>query len=446
MAQVTELVTKFMFEGDTAPLARYNKDLGASIKLIAGTAAAAVAAGGAIAKWADIVLTGVDALGDLSAETGIAVSQIQEMGFAAQLSGGSATALENSLRGLSATVGLAANDMGRGKEIFKELGVNVRDSNGHVKNAAVVLDEVRQRMNALNMSMDERRGFATRLGIDGTLIQYLTRTDEQMEALIKRARELGTLTNEQAEAAGAYNDALDVMNYALSAIHQQIAVGLAPALTGLAENFTDLLAENKDWIVNGLRAATEFIGNLLAMINRLLPVLALVGAAFVLAKIYMLGFAGVAAIVFSPVVLITGAIAALLIIVDDLIVAFKGGDSVIGDFFKNFLDLDLSKTVDWLKSIWEWVSKIASALSGNIGKWLSYGSGSPMVALSAANPGVMAGRGTGGISNSSDNRKIEQNVKIEVKSNDPVTAGRAAADGVQRQLKDANSQLGVGGR
>lgn len=444
MATVTELVTKFAFVGNTAPLAQYNAQLGASIKLLAGFAAGAYATGIAVAAWATHVLDGVDALGDLSAETNVTVAEIQELGFAAQLSGSSAEALQASLRGLSSTAGLAANDMGRGKEIFKELGINVRDSNGQVKNAADLLDEIRKRMNALNMSMDERRGFATRLGLDASLIQYLSRTDAEMEKLIMRARELGTLTQEQAEAAGAYNDSLDVMRYAMTAIKQQVAVGLAPALTGLAETFTDLVANNKDWIVDGLRAATVFIGDLLAMIGRLLPVLTALGVAFVAAKIYLLGFAGVWAIITSPIVLTTAAIAALIFVVDDLLVAFKGGDSLIGNFFKQFLGIDLSHVIDQLKAIYEWVVKLTSAAVGKVGQWLglSGGSSAPLqtVPIGQNIPLNIPGGG-----NMTDNRRVEQQVTINVSSSDPVQAGRAAADGVQRQLKDANAQLGQGG-
>jgi hypothetical protein len=265
-----------------------------------------------------------------------------------------------------------------------------------------------------------------------------------MEKLIMRARELGTLTQEQAEAAGAYNDSLDVMRYAMTAIKQQVAVGLAPALTALAETVTDLVAANKDWIVTGLRAATEFLGDLLAMINRLLPVFAVLGAALIAAKIYLLGFAGVWAIITAPIVLTTAAIVALILVVDDLITAFKGGDSLIGDFFKNFLGIDLSHVIDQLKAIYEWVVKLTSAAVGKVGQWLGLSGNTPRtampapVALGQTIPLNVPGSTT-------DNRRVEQQVTINVSSSDPVAAGRAAADGVQRQLKDANAQIGQGG-
>lgn len=450
MAQVTELVTKFLFEGNTAPLGRYNKDLTASIKLMAGFVTAGAAAWGAVQAFAHVQLQAVDALGDLSIETGVAVAQIQEMGFAAQLSGSSASALEQSLRGLSSSVGLAANDMGRGKEIFKELGIEVRDSNGQVKNAGVVLEEVRQRMNALNMSMEERRGFASRLGIDATLIQYLSRTDDEMAKLTARARELGTLTQEQAEAASAYNDALDVMSYGMTAIRQKVAVGLAPAMTQLAEGFTDLLAKNQDWIVKGIQVLTEFLGQLMAMIQRLIPFFVTLGVLFVALKIYALGFAGAMALIFSPVVLITAAVVAFLLILDDLIVGFQGGNSVIfafGKTIKDWLIGNLMDAVEWISKVWQWVVKLTSALAGKVGKFLGLsGDGAQMVLPEKITISQAAGfQGVGGSTTNTDNRKIEQNVTIEVKANDPVAAGNAAADGVQRQLRDANAQLGVGG-
>lgn len=462
MATVTELVTKFAFAGSTAPLGEYNSRLGKSIKLLSAFAAATAAAATAGALWVSNILAGIDPVVQLSRETRIAVGDIQALGFAASVNGSSAEAMNRSLRQLSVAVGQAANDMGRGKEIFKKFGIQLRDSNGQVRNAADVLDDLRRKWNQLGLTVDERGALAQRLGLDPSLTQLLMQTDEQMAALVKRARELGVLTKEQGDAAANYNDSLTVMRYAMNAIKQQIAVGLAPAFQSLAERITDLIAENKDWIVKGITVTIEFVSKLIEVLARVAPVLAVVGAAFVAAKIYMLGFGATMAIIFSPLNLMIAGITALILIVDDLIVAFKGGDSVIGNFFKNFLNVDLSKVFDELKELWDWITRITKALTGKVGQFFGFGGqgeaqptyrGDYTVAATfddrtpATLPASVTARRPGAVTNNNtDNRRIEQRVDIKVSSSDPLAAGRAAADGVQRQLKDANAQLGVGGK
>lgn len=473
MATVTELVTKFAFAGSTKPLEGYNKNLATSVKLLASFSTAALATGAVIAAWATDILRGVDSLNDLAIETSSTVAQIQEMDFAAQQLGSNAEAMNGTLRGLSVSAGLAAKGMGRGKEVFKELGISVKDANGHVKSATVLLDEIRRKMNALNMSTEERRGLATRLGIDGSLVQYLSQTDSAMQKLIVRARELGTLTQEQAAAAADYNDALDAMEYAMNSVKQQVAVGLAPVMKDLAETVTDLIANNKEWVVKGIKVTMEFITQLLAVLTRVAPVLAVVGVAFAGAKLYMMGWAAIVAAVTSPVVLITAGLTALILVVDDLIVAFEGGDSVIGNFAKNVAGFDMSKVLGEMKELWEWITKISAALTGNIASFLGLpgadidvidpamklgGRGNERPTDSATglpkpspattgtlDRAITTGQGKGSTTNNTDNRKIEQKVQIDVHAADPVAAGNAAADGVQRQLKDANAQLGTGG-
>lgn len=51
-------------------------------------------------------------------------------------------------------------------------------------------------------------------------------------------------------------------------------------------------------------------------------------------------------VVLSPVVLITAGILALLLIVDDLIVAFRGGNSVIRKFFLEFFNFDIKPVLE----------------------------------------------------------------------------------------------------
>ena len=447
---VQDLVTKFSFVGSDEPIKEFNLSLGGSIKLLAGMFAGLNAAAGAFSYWADGVLTGVDSLDRLSKVSDVAVSRIQELNYVAEQSQSSAEAMQSTISSLSSVIGSAAQ---KGSEDFARLGISVRDANGQVKNADAILDEVRGRFGALNLTMQEQETFASSLGIDSSLIQLLNRTDSEMSSLTDRARELGTLTAEQTEQANLYKKSLNSMWFGLNSVKQLIAVGVAPELSSLAESFTQLLADNKDWIVNGIQFTVKWIGNLFDAFARLAPFLAAAAVGFAAAKVAALGFATVMGIIFSPLIVGAALIAGLLLAVDDLIVAFSGGNSVIGNFFKDTFDIDIVKSitdafvflrtyaidplVDKFKLLWGyWQSLPDGIVSGGaaIANFLGFGG-----------ENIPIGTGTGPGGGNTSNR-IDQKVNIEIKTNDPISAGRAVQDSLQRQLDNANAQIGIGGR
>jgi hypothetical protein len=439
-AVVQELVTKFSFVGNLKPQQDFNANLTSSIKFLGGAITALHAAAGAFAYWADGVLTGVDSLGALSKQTKIAAATIQELNYAAEQSQSTSGAMESTLQSLTKTIGTAAL---KGSEDFARLGISVRGAGGQIKTADQVLDDVRKRFVSLGLSMAEQEHFASALGIDSSLLQLLNRTDAEMGSLRNTARGMGTVTADQVEQAERYKKAMAGTRFALMAVRQSIAVGVAPELTRLAEGFIRLVKDNKDWVINGVQFAVKWIGYFLEAFNRLLPVIGLIAAGLVIAKIAALGFAGVMGIVLSPVVVITAAIVALFVIIDDLIVAFQGGQSVIADFFQEFLGIDI---VAVLKGQFEWLMGwINKAIDG----WkilIGLATGHDLDEILGSATTIPAGTAAAGAGATMDNRQVNQQVQIQIATADPQAAGKAVQDGLQRQLEAANAQLGTGGR
>ncbi|EDJ8987844.1 hypothetical protein GFI10_27840, partial [Salmonella enterica subsp. diarizonae] len=121
----------------------------------------------------------------------------------------------------------------------------------------------------------------------------------------------------------------------------QVAVGFVPVLKDLVDGFTDFLIANKDLIKNGLAHLGEIIFSVMGMIRRFLPIIGLITTGFVAWKIAAIGLRTVLATIFSPVVLITAAIVAVVLVIDDLLTAMEGGQSVIADFFKDNWGIDI---------------------------------------------------------------------------------------------------------
>ena len=342
MAQITELITKFSFEGSITPLQDFNNDLGKSIGITAAFVAGTLAAATAIGKFALDTFEALDPLVQLQRTTDVSIERMQELGFIASVSGSSLTAVTNTIEGLSRKIGEASI---RGSEDFARLGINIRNASGEVKTADQVLDEVGQRFRTLNLSLAQQRSFSEALGIDPSLIQLLNRTGDEMNSLAGQARQLGVVTREQGDLLADVNDAFTIAGFAVDGIERRIALGLGPELKDLADGFTELLVENADWIEEGARAAIEIIGALIDSFQRLAPVFGVIVAGFAASRLAAFGFGNALKAAFSPVVLITAGITAALLVIDDLIVGLEGGQSVVADFFQEFFGIDILPTV-----------------------------------------------------------------------------------------------------
>ena len=503
MPQITELITKFSFEGSTGPLKDYNRSLGKSIGVLVGMASALGVVAVGLSKWATGISQSLQPLINLNALTGVSVDKIQELSFIAEQSSSSTEALYSSIGGLSAKIGEAAQ---KGSDDFSRLGISVRSANGQVKSTDTVLAEVGNRFRQLGLSMSEQQGFAEALGIDSSLLSMLNRTGAEMASLRKEAQFLGILTDDQVKSAQDYNDAIAAMGFGMDAVKRFIAVGLAPELEAMADDFKDLLAANKGWIIDGIKKTSKAISILIDGLIRLAPFIAAVGAAFLLAKVYTLGFAGVMALVFSPVILIAAAIGSVLLVLDDLIVAFGGGKSVIRDFFLSFgfdikpvliaivKDFKAMITIisnlgaeifdSWIKifsgfgdifsgNFIDGFDKIGEGFSDMIDGWGKFFKSTFGVIFDWAKKAIMdilpdwvvkligadssgssSAPGTsqalqpgGGVRNNTQSNTVEQIVNMEIRTSDPEKAGSAAADGLQRQLENAQNQTrGRGGR
>jgi len=537
MAQVTELITKFSFEGSTSPLRNYNTSLGKSVKLLGSMGAALGMAAFAVAKWASGVSQSLQPLFDLSEQTGVAVASIQELSFVAEQSGSSAQALESSLSGLGAKIGEAAQ---KGSEDFSRLGISVRDANGHVKSTDTILGEVGNSFKRLGLSMAEQQGFAEALGIDSSLISMLRQTSAETEKLKQRARDLGiTLSPEDIKGLKEYNESISEMDAAMSGLKNLIAVAIVPELEDLAEGFSDLLAKNNEWLVDGVEAAVEFVVDLVDALKRLAPFILTAGAAFTIATIGTSGFAAALGFLISPAVLITAGILAIALVLDDLIVAFRGGESVIANFFEEFFGWDIqpilqgvvdvfkdigggallvfdflkpiapllltigaafaaaaygpalfagalalitspitlivagvaailwvindlnkaftggeSKILDFFGMIGDMIEWVGEKITGLLPDWvvnlLGLGGDSKSPSRGGSGDGPesqsQAMQPGGAVTNvGGASSRVEQTVNMEIRTSDPERAGKAASDGMQRQLDDAKTQSRRGG-
>ena len=442
---VNDLVTRFGFSGNIGPLTGFNNTLLKSIGLSGTFVGSLELISIGFSIWAGSVLTGVDALDALSNQTGVAIGKLHELNYMAGQTQSSSAAVESTIRSLTNTIGQAAQ---RGSEDFARLGISVRYLNGQVKTADVVLEEVRQRFNALNLSLQERKTLASSLGIDESLIQLLGKSNDELSQLRAEARRFGLLTKEQTQQAAEYQKSLNGVKFGWETLKQLIAIGVAPELTRLSDNFSNLLAENKDWIINGVQFAVTWVGNILEAFHRMLPVLLGIAIGFVAVEVATVGWT--AALTALHRVPLIAFLTALFLAVDDLIVAFRGGQSVIADFFSDNFDVDIVKgmtiaiealgdaldaVIEGFRSLNEFGASLgkgafnfvegAKETAGSIADFFGFGDNQPPI---------------------NNSNSVNQSNTILIQTNDPVAAGRAVRSELEGQLDNANTQLNVGGR
>lgn len=444
MAEITEVVTKFSFTGSTSPLGQYNEQLGTAIKGLTAFATATYGALAGLTFWADNILKGIDPLAQLSRQTGIGVEAIQELGFASSVTGGSIDAMNGGLERLAERIGEAkALGTGEGVEIFKKLGIDIEDAKGRAKTADAVFDELRQSIVAMDLDEAQATSIAAKLGLDPSAVQLLMKTNAEMAELRERSRELGQLTQEQADQAAEYNDSLTMMNRAMDGLKQEIAVGFAPQMTALTKGFTDFIVVNRELISD---IATDGIDILISLAKTFSTV---GGALFDMTrrlfdiKPIFYGVIAAAAALSAKLFPYTALVAGIVLVVDDLIVAFNGGESAIAHFFETLTGTDFQHVIDDMKELYEIFNKMMTRgadhflTTFNVGGYADMQRDAQMQSIKDS-----VARGNESYYN---NITINQTNNADIRTNDIERGVLAYEETLQKQMNDVRAQIGNGG-
>lgn len=449
MAIVTEIINVIGFEGSITPLDNLQKGLTKSADLSLGLTGMISGAVAAIAVFTTVTLSSVDAVGQLSRVTGLAVEDIEEMGYAASVTGSSASAMEGTLASLTQRIGSAAIN---GDAAFQRIGLSVRNANGETKDALQIFGEIGDRLQSFGEK--ERISLAGSLGIDSSLIQLLNKSSKEIGKLRGEAVALGVVSGKDADMAIQFNDSLTTLGYGITSIQRQLAIGLAPEIMNITEGFIDLLTENKAWIGDGIKTTISGIKTLGQPFVSLSKVINGFIKETVGWKTALVVVGGAFAIAFAPITTASVGIAAILLVIDDLVKAAEGGQSVIADFFKEF-DVDIQPAMkkmvaDFKNGIKELKEDIKGfSVSDSLGLKNPF-SGINTKGLDAT---IMIGKRLLGIREPEKVRlsgnggtTIHQNVDINLTAPDEFSAAVQVQGVLQDELSAASAQAGNGGQ
>lgn len=192
--------------------------------------------------------TAGSALDDMHQRTGIAVSTLSELAYAAQLSGTSIESLESGLVKQTKFLGDLQSGSRSAAGTLSQLGLGVEDLAGLKGDQAFAVlaeavagvdDEVLQ----TNLAMDIFGKGAT------DLLPMLKGGASGLDELRQQARDLGVvMSGDDASAAAAFGDQLDQLWSQLGAATNQVGAALVPALSQLLETIQPLLTSGIEWL------------------------------------------------------------------------------------------------------------------------------------------------------------------------------------------------------
>lgn len=391
---VRELVTKWGFEVDDTALEKLDSNLeslGKTVKLVGaaaisaaaamfGLAASSAAAGDDIAKTAD--------------KFGVGIEDLQKWRFSADLAGVATSEFDNSLLRLTRNLADADNDMGAAKDTFKELGIQITDSNGKIRPSTEVMAELADKFKDIE-DPTKKAGIAIKLfGRSGAgMVNLLNQGSNALAMQRKELTDLGgVMSTEAVRNSEKFIDAQTKVKALFGGLTDVVGSELIPVFTELFDKLTKWAKANREVIKSNLskfiarlikrlklflkwgksllvffQKLTKSLGGVDKVLKTLLYSFGLFAALRVLTTIGLatqafialakgILFANKATLLLNAKallipVLIGLAIAAAVIIIQDFITFMQGGESFAGDFIKK-MGIDPEMVRNRVRVIW----------------------------------------------------------------------------------------------
>lgn len=261
MTTLRELVTVIGFDVDEVNLKKAEKGFNGLKALAVGLVGAIATVGIGVVALAKNVSDAGDDAAKMAERVGVTATEIQELGFAADLSGTSIDALGMGLKFLQRNAFEAKRGSKEAAEAFALLGVRVTDGNGRVKPTVQLFEEV---SDAIAKIDDPAKRTALSMRIMGRsgdqLIPLMKEGGAAIRGMREEAHTLGFILNEQAiKASEALNDDFDRLSYSIRGVKNRLAVELFPIVSELVVGLKEWIVVNRELIDSGIRAFARAI-------------------------------------------------------------------------------------------------------------------------------------------------------------------------------------------
>ena len=291
----------------------------------------------------------VDQLGKFADTIGQNIEEIDAWGQVVARNGGTAEGFQGTLKGLTDSLTeLQLTGAGPAADVLARFGISARDAGGGLKSAFDLLPEIADSFEGLSKA--ESLKFGQQLGLDQGTILTLQQGRFEVDQMVRRQKELGVATEEDAEIAREFNTAWKDTSQVFSSVFREIGVSVLPVLSDMlvgVQSFVQFMQDNEG-LVEGI-----FSGMAVVLTAKLAPALL--------------------STVFSPAGAAIALIALFALLYDDVKAFLSGNDSLIGQISEKYPIVgDIVKSLaSFVSDLFDNFGKLFDAIaSGNLGKFV----------------------------------------------------------------------------
>ena len=220
----------------------------AGLFAIKAMGAAAIAAAASIALLTKKSFDYIDTLGKTASRTGIATETLQAFQLAAIESGTTVEQTQKGLEKFARSIGDAGRGLKTQVDIFSDLGVTLKNTDGSLKSFETILEGVAEGLGELGSEAERATALANLFGRAGIQFSEIFRDGaEGLEEFTRRANDLGIILDDKTiRGVEQFNDTMSVVKLQVGAVVNNITAAFVPALQFLAEELKNVIKDSKN--------------------------------------------------------------------------------------------------------------------------------------------------------------------------------------------------------
>ena len=241
--------TKAAFDKVTKGLKGVGSAAATASKGVAGIGLAATAAATAMAVLVSKSFDAVDVIGKTATQTGIATDTLQAFHLAARESGTSIEGANTALIKFARSIGDADKGLKTQADIFKDLGVEIRTTDGRMRSFDSILEDTAKGITELGSQSERASALANLFGRQGVILTgAITDLSENgIKKFIDRAKELGIVLSEKViRRTEEFNDAIGVIKMQIGSFVNNITTSFLPIFEKMQKTIADFIQTTID--------------------------------------------------------------------------------------------------------------------------------------------------------------------------------------------------------
>jgi hypothetical protein len=243
----------------------WGSKLKGTVDIVTG-ALAALGVAASVSAFANAIKDSIDyadGLNDLSQKVGLTVETLGGLEYAAKQSGADLDTVAKGAQKLAEKMADAAGGNAEAAAVFDRLGVSIQNTDGSLKPLDDTLLQLADRF-AEYKDGPEKAAIAQEIFSKGgaALIPMLNSGGDALRAAIAEYQKYGGVTTETAQAADAFNDALEKVTLMNGAFMRSLSAALLPVLQSLIDIFIEARGKGGDFagVIDVLVTGVKLLG------------------------------------------------------------------------------------------------------------------------------------------------------------------------------------------